>query len=633
MRNQTKQEWFAVKTLNVVAGAVALVSVVSIVAIGPLAVNQKGVEVKPVTSVPSPDVVHPDAGLLLDPAGVRSRHPIPRDPDVAPGEPLSISEHVDVAVKRVDVCQSPDPPSRGDCAAIPVPVPDPVPDGDGVFSGESREASGEVDARPSPSLTPERRGSTSPQAAPRERWQRREWVMIETQPPPASIDPRDYEPMAQPVLKLPAKTKEDGVSQPRVEPVEDAVGAMAVDQIGVIAGKIGPPDSGTSDSSAIGPADISLRQAYESYLLPSLDRRRAPKTTSSYRTSLGHWELFHQCRTGGEGENGSTDSTPVAKSPNQNHPAPPVCQITDRMLNEFGEWLMADETTQRPDGLNVGGLGLSLGTAEKVWKNIRAILRRIGPRESGNPRAAEIIDRVPAMDPLHELRGGASEDDLSDGAADITDDQLDRLYWACEIATWPDESAALQWQTYLVILSMMGPRVNDAATLRTEHFRMDAESPVRRSSRKHRHGWLVYVPAKTSRKKPRRLIVPLPPVVRSHVAALARIRGGKLFAWNSSRTKSFADTWQAIADQAGLPEVERRHVRAVANLRWSSTGVRDDLGNWVLGHMTRDVNETHYTRIEPYLIRAVPKLSVPRSFAQHMADDQLVDGPRQTFLF
>jgi integrase len=295
------------------------------------------------------------------------------------------------------------------------------------------------------------------------------------------------------------------------------------------------------------------------------------------------------------------------------------------MLNAWGEWLMAES-----------GPKLTLDTAKKQWRCVRAILRRVGPREAGNPRALGFLDRVPAMDPLEELALG----DDRDGPQDVTDEQIGRIYAACDVADWPGDASVLQWRTYLVILSVMGPRVNDAATLTRENFSFDPASPVARSVRTYEHGWLVYRPTKTARKKSAKLIVPLPPVVSAHVRALAARRGsgqagsglagggGRLFGWPDARGHRFAATWQRIVDHAGLPHIERRHMRATANLRWDRAGGDRQLGRWVLGHAARDVNDQHYMRAEPDLIAAAPQVEVPAPFAASPGD-----APTQLFLF
>ena len=370
----------------------------------------------------------------------------------------------------------------------------------------------------------------------------------------------------------------------------------------------------TGDPDApLNPAAVTLRECYEAFLLPSLDGRRAKKTTQAYRTAIGHWESFVRQSLAPLAERGSTTSTPAPRSVPLVRPIDVVCQISDEMLNAWGEWLMADN-----------GPKLTLDTAKKQWRCVRAILRRVGPREAGNPRALGFLERVPAMDPLDELAVGIDRD----GPQDVTDEQLGRIYQACEIADWPGDGSVLQWRTYLVILSVMGPRVNDAATLTAENFSFETKSPVSRSVRTYEHGWLIYRPTKTTRKKPAKLIVPLPPAVSVHVRALASRRKSRLFGWPDARGHKFAETWQRIAGHAGLSHIERRHMRATANLRWDRAGGDRQLGRWVLGHAARDVNDQHYMRAEPDLIDAAPRVEVPDQFSASPGE-----APTQLFLF
>ncbi|MDM4015993.1 hypothetical protein [Roseiconus lacunae] len=379
---------------------------------------------------------------------------------------------------------------------------------------------------------------------------------------------------------------------------------------------------GTPADGADDPKRQTLRAAYARHLAPSQVDRRANKTTQGYRTALGHWEAFVASQsgesTGQTDARGSITNTPAPESVPFCRPVDQIGAITDDMLNAWGVWLMASDGAQ-----------LSLGTAAKQWRHIRAILRRVGPRESGNPRGAGILDAVPAMDPLAELAVIDELGVLTDGAEDITDDQIDAIYDACDVATWPAGSPALQWKTYLVILSVMGPRVNDAATLTAANFSFDPTSPIRRSVRTYPHGWLIYLPTKTKSKKPARLIVPLPPCVAAHVSALESRRRGELFGWNDARGHAFARQWQRIVATAGLPHVERRHFRSTANIRWDRAGGDRQLGRWVLGHASRDVNDQHYMRAEPDLIEAAPLVEVPSRFNGGNPGD----APSQLFLF
>ncbi len=343
------------------------------------------------------------------------------------------------------------------------------------------------------------------------------------------------------------------------------------------------------------PMDITLRDCFLEHLHPLIFRARARSTTTQYFTALDHWERFLEQRA-------STRSTRAQTLPQQTAATLPVSQISDSILNEFGVWLMADNGAQ-----------LSIDSAGKQWKKIRAILRKVGPRESGNPSALCLLPRVPAMSPLSDLVEQLGDEDAG-GPADVTDEQIGRIYDACEVAAWPSEVPQLQWRTFLVIGSVLGPRVNDCATLSADNFRLQPESPVARSVRSSDHGWLIYQPTKTKRKKRSRLIVPLPPCVRIHVDELLRRRGGNLFQWTDSKGHRFRDEWSKIVSQAGLEHVRRQHLRSTANIRWTRAGMGEDLGRWVLGHAARDVNDAHYMRAEPSLIEAAPLVQVPAQF-------------------
>ena len=364
----------------------------------------------------------------------------------------------------------------------------------------------------------------------------------------------------------------------------------------------------------LGTNDLTLREAYNQYLAPSQIGRRAKSTTQQYNTALCHWESWIASHHPSEAKRASTTSTRALQLPLQDPPIDSIYQITDDHLNDWGVWLMSES-----------GPNMALSTAEKTAKFIRAIFTRIGPRGPGPAkRSVGLLDFVPAMDPLAELAEAADDDE---GPVDITDEELGRIWDACDIAVWPEPStAAIQWRTYLVILSVLAPRVEDSATIGPEHFRFEPESPVNRF-RSYQHGWLTFTPQKTRRKKGR-LIVPLPPCVRRHVGELQRIRGGRMFAWPSSCNHTFRRQWQSIVDQAGLPHIQRRHLRSTANLRWAAAAPGDDLGRWVCGHAARDVNDKHYTRHEPALIKAAPLVEVPEQFNARLRGEAT-----QPFLF
>lgn len=354
---------------------------------------------------------------------------------------------------------------------------------------------------------------------------------------------------------------------------------------------------------------LSLRDAWEVYKLPEVDGRRAAATLRQYRTALSHWEEFcTRCA--------STTSTRAANLPSITT-EDNVYRLEDVHLDNFAKWLRC----HRP-----GGAGLSVDSVGKTWKLVRAILRKIGPRETGNPRGVGLLERVPVMDSIGDLEG-YGDGDVCEGATDITVEQLGRLYDACAIATWPRSSAPapVQWRAWVVCSSLLGVRVEQMNAAEASWFVLDPASPAKGSSRRHDWGWLCYTPEKTKRSKRVRLIIPLPPCVRTHVEPLVAHRRQRLFDFGSTGSNAARQQWTTIAGTAGLDHLHRCDLRDAANQIWGA--IDRDLGRWVCGHAARDVNERHYTRIEPDLIAAIPRLELPAQFGR------IPTGVMQQFLF
>lgn len=362
------------------------------------------------------------------------------------------------------------------------------------------------------------------------------------------------------------------------------------------------------DESARDP--LTLRGAFASYKLPEIDGRRAPATIRKYRRAITLWEGFCD-------ERASTTSSRALKHPADGGPGDDVHAIRDHDLDAFARWCRV----HRP-----GGAGLSVVSVETTWSLIRSVLRRIGPRETGNPRGEGLLERLPVMDTVADL-DGYGDASIFEGAADITAEQLGRLYDACSIAQWPSSSipAPTQWRGYLVLGALLGMRVENLVAAEAAWFHLHAKSPAKGSSRRHAAGWLRFVPEKTKRSKAAWLTVPLPPSVRSHVEPLIRPGRPRLFNFGAKGNHSARRQWQAIAAEAGCPGLKRCDLRDATNQIWGA--VDRDLGRWVCGHAARDVNERHYTRIEPDLIAAIPRLEIPEPF------NRRPDGQHQQTLF
>lgn len=361
---------------------------------------------------------------------------------------------------------------------------------------------------------------------------------------------------------------------------------------------------------------LTMREAFGRYLRPSLSGRRANATLRQYETAIRHWERF--CTEGGEteSESASTMST-RATLPGGGHAIDrgidDCGRITDVMLDA---WAM-----------HLHNGGLSADTINKTWRYLRAILRRIGPRESRNPKAIGLIDRVPAMEPITEL------DNDSDGQAVIlSKSQLEALYNACDVATWPATAPALAWRVFLVLSACLGARVEDAAGFDWSHISLEPESPARSSSAVWQPGFLCWIPEKTKRKKSSRLILPLPTCCRMHLDQLRRAvpsdpnERNTIYGWTVGAVDRRREQWNLIAAQAGCPNAQRKHLRPTCNVLWNRAS-KSGLGRWVLGHSARDINDAAYMRAEPELIAFADQLDLPECFLRGRT------GETQPFLF
>ncbi len=354
---------------------------------------------------------------------------------------------------------------------------------------------------------------------------------------------------------------------------------------------------------------MTLREAFGEFLRPSLTGRRAEATLRQYHTALSHWERF--CSGGGEpdSERASTASTRATLSGGKLGKSvgiDDVRKITDAMLDAWA--------------CEMRNAGLSADTINKTWRFLRAILRRIGPRESRNPKAVGLIDRVPAMEPV-------SGDEATDGQASIfSKSQLAALYQACDVAEWPRRSPALAWRTYLVLSACLGARVEDASTFSWDHISLAPESPAVSSSERWEPGFLVFLPEKTKRRKGSRLILPLPSCCRHHLdelrAAVPPNDSLSIYGWSHGSIEKRRETWKLIAAQAGLPDADRKMFRPTCNVLWNRAS-KSGLGRWVLGHAARDINDAAYMRAEPELIAHADSLDVPTCFMATTAAQQL----------
>ena len=432
--------------------------------------------------------------------------------------------------------------------------------------------------------------------------------MLESEPPThfdvqnpqafMPVDPRDLAPVPQPVLPA-FDVGNDGFGQccpPSMEP--DKVNAELRIHHGDCAA--GP--------TAQSPADITLREAFERHWLPTRIYTVGKSKPTEYRRTITLWEAFVD-------ERASSTTTGAQDSLCLVQPIDLVSQISAAMLNEFGLWLMVENSAiEKP--------AMKQSTVTQHANRVHAILRSVGPPSDKYPEAADLIKRIPKMHSPAKLSG---KKEKPTKGRNLTTDELGAIYEACEIATWPSDQAVLQWKTAFVLYTCIGTRANDGAGITHDQVWLDITAPMPEVRLTNRYGWIHFDASKTRKEQ----LVPMPPCLYLHASELLKRRGGRMFQWRSAKNHSFVAQWNAIVDQAGLSGVVRKDFRTTCNNLWNdaspgSTG----LGPIVLGHAARNVNEKHYVDNLPALIQATEELAVP---SQYNAD--LREGPTQQFLF
>jgi site-specific recombinase XerC len=323
-------------------------------------------------------------------------------------------------------------------------------------------------------------------------------------------------------------------------------------------------------------AGLSIRAAFEQYMRAEVERTRAAATLRQYWCAIRHWE--------------------------EKSPVDDVARVTD-----------ADVETWRA---RMAAAGLVDATVAKTWSFLRSIFHRLGPRGPGNPQGLNLIAtvpfcRTPASSPApHRLR------DLA---------MLERVYLACERATWPPGSppAAARWRCLVVVAYTWGLRTGDMVDLPASAYWRDAASPDPHSCADHPAGWLVFTPAKTRRRKPVPLILPASRVAADH---LLRLDAGDRLLGIPRQNRRIYATWRQICAASGAAALEIKDLRKLCNTQYNR--LKTGLGKWVLGHAPRGVNESVYLSVESDLIDAVGRLPATTDNGDCLFDRRRGEGRR-----
>jgi integrase len=307
------------------------------------------------------------------------------------------------------------------------------------------------------------------------------------------------------------------------------------------------PDPTESDVPA-----MTLRQAFDAFYLPELEARAAPATVDRYRQTLNRWEKL----TGN----------------------PPLRSIDNAALARFRQATIA--------------AGLRPTTFNSSWRDVRALLRRLGPQETRNPLGLGLLPRVPHVLMLRENLAQPRR---------VTLDEIDAMYRACERARWPRCTVppAEWWRCALVVACNLGLRRNDLFGLRWECVTLDGDGPR-----------LEFTAGKTGKNQ----VLPLNDVVAAHLRAIWSDRrlvfpGGD---WIRGGSKWHSHEWRRLQDLAGVRFTLHDCRRTCGSAFADVAGI--DAARYVLGHVAADVTLRFYVALPDRIRKAAAELPQPESF-------------------
>lgn len=294
-------------------------------------------------------------------------------------------------------------------------------------------------------------------------------------------------------------------------------------------------------------------------------RRRAVSTIQDYARTVSRWVEFWSTRGG----------------------SPILAEITEDNLDLFAEYLTETLTGR---------------TVNKHMGYVQSILDQCGPRRSGLTglgRRFGLLDSVP--------RFVRAEERPARRGRVATLAQVDAMLGHCHVATLPRYQPALKWSAAIRLLFWCGPRRCDLF----EHIRLSnwvkaSRCPVDEVSIDWPWGWLTFTPAKTARKKPEPLVIPLPRGLSFDLLAIKHPAGETdppLFGF-ASCSRDWRAGFERIQRAAGIAQpFTFQDCRKSANVHWQQT-ISPGTGSLFLGHSARGVNARHYSEDVVLMVKA-----------------------------
>lgn len=340
---------------------------------------------------------------------------------------------------------------------------------------------------------------------------------------------------------------------------------------------------------------LTVAKLFEGFVINDLQaRKRRPQTIRTLRRAI---ERFMQWRA-------SRSSKDL-----------PARLIRRKHLTLFREWLAA--------------AGCSAVVQNSSVQSIVQVLRA--------GVAHEILLTYPKLDPI-PVRKSAPK-------VFPRDEEIDRVWDACENATWPFSdsqqrplhySASVGFRSALVIYRIYGLRTQELVSfesgfrsLRWENVHPPGITPNPEGREECEHGWISYTPQKQQRVKWQPLYLPLHPCA---AAAIDRIKPADcdpsrpVFDWSKSSV-GFSKQWRAIFALADVKPrqgsgVDRYTVKHFRKSAYSSINLhRPGIAEHIIGHCSDRsqtgsvVGTTHYFNAESAIAECIRTMPVPSRFS------------------
>lgn len=356
----------------------------------------------------------------------------------------------------------------------------------------------------------------------------------------------------------------------------------------------------------------SVRLVWQRKLRPMLVVGGAkPATLVPYQTAVNHWESYWRERRISRAK--SNNEPPVPRTGGSKSPSfgktrgPSIETIDRRRLEGFREWL-------RPGRKKI--------TVNNIVKSLLRILDQ-----------AVDCDWLESRPKMKQMPASKAAEKRT-----LNCDEIDRLYRACEVATWPrfdrpgrKISPVDHWRTAVVMFINFGFRTQELTrfssgmrALRWQDVHWSPESPGL-VSQTNPGGWLKYTPEKQEGVKPDPLTLAISPTVAAHLRLVAPptvTASSPVLDWPLSK-KMLYQTWRRIVMAAGIGHGwQIYHLRKTCETLHNYHSAGGMAGKYITGHAARDVSDAHYHNAELMMARALVEFPQPPSFAAVFVDRQ-----------